>query len=341
MTDNMASTLRNKARDSRTIFGETRTQDQSTELSNPPSTPSAQGQDNEPSDPILAALDRTRRKLQEIAASDQPIAAERRRQLNQQLKDLKELVRHDTELAQLSQDRRNLHKNLTKPQGRRTKRSHPCPDLNDSDSNHPNPGNSDPSDSDGSSSGSISSPRHSHRRGRRCSRRSKELSIKINDLERLFRSDPNRYTTSTRKIDKALDFVDSHMRSVWKVEVRRSPETEAHFQTFVRWVRKTINGGTDGTVSLYEKYDEATQLENQSPFEFDAYLTSLEALMEDKGDRGSAMSFFAKLLKPLRDQMKASGDTLPEDRRQMVAKAQRAWEATLKKGRPNQNQSAK
>ena len=45
------------------------------------------------------------------------------------------------------------------------------------------------------------------------------------------------------------------MRSMWKVEVRRSPETEAHFQTFVRWVRKTTNGGTDGTVSLYEKYD--------------------------------------------------------------------------------------
>ena len=82
MTDNMASTLHNKARDSCTISRETRTQDQSTELSNPPSTPSAQGQDNEPSDPILAALDRTRRKLQEIAASDQPIAAERRRQLN-------------------------------------------------------------------------------------------------------------------------------------------------------------------------------------------------------------------------------------------------------------------
>ena len=84
------------------------------------------------------------------------------------------------------------------------------------------------------------------------------------------------------------------MRSLWKVEVRRSPETEAHFQTFVRWVRKTINGGTDGTVSLYEKYDKAKQLENQSPFEFDAYLTSLEALMENGGDRGSAMSFLCK-----------------------------------------------
>ena len=95
------------------------------------------------------------------------------------------------------------------------------------------------------------------------------------------------------------------------------------------------------TAALYEKYDEAKQLEKQSPFEFDAYLTSLEALMKDQEGRGSAMSFFAKLLKPLRDQMKASGDTLPEDRRQMVAKAQRAWEATLKKGRPNQDQLTK
>ena len=111
------------------------------------------------------------------------------------------------------------------------------------------------------------------------------------------------------------------MRSLWKVEVRRSPDSEAHFKTFVKWARKTINSETDGAVSLYEKYDEVRQLENQSPFEFDAYLTSLEALIEDKGDRGFAMLFFAKLLKPLRNQMKASGDILPEDRRQMVAKA--------------------
>ena len=105
------------------------------------------------------------------------------------------------------------------------------------------------------------------------------------------------------------------MRSLWKVEVRRSSDSEAHFKTFVKWARKTINGGTDGAISLYKKYDEARQLENQFLFEFDAYLTSLEALIEDKGDRSSAMSFFAKLLKLLRDQMKASGNILLEDRR--------------------------
>jgi len=51
--------------------------------------------------------------------------------------------------------------------------------------------------------------------------------------------------------------------------------------------------------------------------------------MDDIGNRSSAISFFIKLRRPLRDQMKASGDNLPEDRRQMVAKAQRAWEATF------------
>ena len=362
MPDNMASTSRNEARDSRTISGESGNQGQPTEPSGHPSTPLTQDQGDDPSDSILAALNRKRRQLQEIAVSDQPMAAERRRQLNQQLKDLKELARHDSELAQLSQDRQNLHKSLTKLQGRRVKQPHRRQNPSNSDSSDTDPSNSDPSDLDGSNSSSSSSDqdttRHGHRRGR--SRRSRGPGVKISeivkltsrstlrqwgdwkdDLERLFRSDPNRYTTSTRKIDKALDFVDSHMRSLWKVEVRRSPDSEAHFKTFVKWARKTINGGTDGAVSLYEKYDEARQLENQSPFEFDAYLTSLEALMEDKGDRGSAMSFFAKLLKQLRDQMKASGDTLPEDRRQMVAKAQRAWEATLKKGRSDRDQLAK
>ena len=92
---------------------------------------------------------------------------------------------------------------------------------------------------------------------------------------------------------------------------------------------------------MYEKYDKARQLENQSPFEFDAYLTSLEALMEDKDDYGSAMSFFAKLLKQLRDQIKASGDTLLEDRCQIVVKAQHTWEATLKKRRSDRDQLAK
>jgi hypothetical protein len=141
------------------------------------------------------------------------------------------------------------------------------------------------------------------------------------DLKQLFCSNAARYITAIRKIDKVLDYVDSHIGSLWKVEVRRTPDSKAYYRTFTQWARKIINGGTDGNISLYEKYDTTRQIDDQSPFEFNTYLTSLEALIDDIGNRGSAMSFFAKLRQPLRDQIKASGDTLPEDRRQMVAKA--------------------
>ena len=74
------------------------------------------------------------------------------------------------------------------------------------------------------------------------------------------------------------------MQFLQKVEVKRLLDSEAHFKTFVKWARKTINGGTNGGISLYKKYNKARQLENQSLFEFDAYLTTLEALMEDKDE---------------------------------------------------------
>ena len=127
------------------------------------------------------------------------------------------------------------------------------------------------------------------------------------------------------------------MRSLWKVEIKRLPRSKAHFKTFIKWVRKIINNGTDRAVALYGKYDKAKQLKNQFPFEFNAYLTSFKALIENQVGRGLAIPFFAKLLKPLRDQIKASSGTLPENRRQMVAKTQCAWEVILKKGRPNQD----
>ena len=115
------------------------------------------------------------------------MAAERRRQLNQQLKDLKELTRHDSELAQLSQDRQNLYKSLTKLQGRRVKRPHRRQDPSNSDSSDTDPSNSDPSDLDGSNSSSSSSDqdtaRHGHRRGR--SHRSRGPGVKISEIVKL------------------------------------------------------------------------------------------------------------------------------------------------------------
>ena len=70
MPDNIASTLQNEAHNSRTISSESGNQGQPTEPSGYPSTPLTQDQGDDPSDFILAALNRKRRQLQEIAISD-------------------------------------------------------------------------------------------------------------------------------------------------------------------------------------------------------------------------------------------------------------------------------
>ena len=186
MTDNMASTSHNENQGSRTIFRESQNQRQLTELSSHLSTPLTQDPDTNPSNPILTVLNRKRQQLHEIVASDQPMVAERRRQLNQQIKDLKKLVRYDSELSQLGQDDRERHKSLTKPQARRAKRPHRYQDLSDADSSGPDPSNSDPSDSDGSNSGSSLSDQDTSRHGRRRSRRrSWGPGVKISEIVKL------------------------------------------------------------------------------------------------------------------------------------------------------------
>ena len=60
MSDTMASTLYNEARDSRTISGEFGNQGQPTEPSGHPFTPLTQDQGDDPSDSILVALNRKR-----------------------------------------------------------------------------------------------------------------------------------------------------------------------------------------------------------------------------------------------------------------------------------------
>ena len=375
MANNMASTSHNETHDSQTISGESR--DQGQEPFNRPPSPS----DDEPTNLILAAIDKQRQQLLEIITSGQPMSAERRKQLNQQQKDLKEHVRQEAELRELTQE----YKTLAESSRRREKEKLPSrqdPSSSDSGDTGPSkskkrhkkkrspprrdPSSSDPSspdssDSDDSSSASSSSDRDSsrHSRGRRrgrSRRRSREQSVTIGevckltprsslrhwadwktDLERLFRNNPKRYTTSRKKIDKALDFTDQSLRSMWRVEEARSLGPDVSFKAFTKWVRTIINGGSDEATLVHERYEDARQQENQSPFEFDAYLTSLEILMDNKGDYDSAMSFYRKLQRPLRDQLKAS-KKLPKTRRRMVSKAQRLWEAILKRGRLSRDQ---
>ena len=60
--------------------------------------------DGNPSDPILSAIERTQQQLLDLATADEPMTADRRRSLERQLKDLKDLARHHLDLARLAQE---------------------------------------------------------------------------------------------------------------------------------------------------------------------------------------------------------------------------------------------
>jgi len=62
-------------------------------------------------DPILAALERKQRQLQDIATTDELMTPERRRSLERQVKDLKDLARYHLDLAQLAEEIQAMRQN--------------------------------------------------------------------------------------------------------------------------------------------------------------------------------------------------------------------------------------
>ena len=77
------------------------------------------------------------------------------------------------------------------------------------------------------------------------------------DLKQLFQNNPDWYDSNLQKIDKALNFVDTRVHSLWKEEVQHDSVAENCYVMFIKWSWKTINDGTNSALSLYEMYDEA------------------------------------------------------------------------------------
>jgi hypothetical protein len=89
---------------------------------------------------------------------------------------------------------------------------------------------------------------------------------------------------------------------------------------------------------VYEEYEEATQLDNQSPVDFDAYLSAIECELPEAADDVLANRFYSKLGDDVKQQIKVSGlGTLPKTRTEMVALAQRVWEGMRPRNRRSNN----
>jgi len=145
------------------------------------------------------------------------------------------------------------------------------------------------------------------------------------DIERVFEGDPYTYQTGAQKILKALDYLDSNLKSLWYTYSDQGDGIK-QWSVFLGWTRDNIQNGQNATATLYEQLNAAKQLPDKSPMQFNAYLSAIERDLPQQDEKASAMTFYSKLTKDLKRQFKTSDITIPETRAQCVAVAQRVWE---------------
>jgi hypothetical protein len=152
------------------------------------------------------------------------------------------------------------------------------------------------------------------------------------DIERVFEGDPDIYRKSSQKILKALDYLDRSLKSLWFTHSKQQGVKE--WPLFLEWTRENVHNGQNATATLYEQLNQAKQFSDQSPIQFNSYLAAIERDLPQQNEKASAMTFYSKLHRTLKQQFKTSDITIPETRAKCVSVAQRVWEG-LHDGKPS------
>jgi hypothetical protein len=151
------------------------------------------------------------------------------------------------------------------------------------------------------------------------------------DIERVFEGDPNTYQHGSQKVLKALDYLDSNLKSLWYTYTEQAGGIKK-WQHFLKWTRDNVQHGQNATATLYEQLNQAMQLSHKSPVQFNAYLASIERDLPQQTEQASAMTFYSKLSSELKRQFKTSNIQIPETRAKCVAISQRIWEGLHQDG---------
>ena len=95
------------------------------------------------------------------------------------------------------------------------------------------------------------------------------------DIERVFEGDPFTYRTGAQKILKALDYLDSNLKSLWYT-FSDQQKGVGRWSIFINWTWDNIQNGQNATATLYEQLNTAKQMPERSPVQFNAYLSAIE-----------------------------------------------------------------
>jgi len=147
------------------------------------------------------------------------------------------------------------------------------------------------------------------------------------DVQRAFDAAPYKYDNDRTKTIKALDHIHGDIKTIWNSHICTAPDEEYDWEAFITWLDMTIRDQGNDEMATQIEWAEARQRFDQTPWAFDAYLTSLEREMEPKGERTRAMEFFSRLRPSLRRAIRLSGiSPLPQTRQAMLSLATRMWE---------------
>lgn len=147
------------------------------------------------------------------------------------------------------------------------------------------------------------------------------------EIQRAFDAAPYKYDNDRTKVIKALSHLDEDSKTLWNNYIHTNPGEEYDWEAFLAWLDTTIRDQGNDEIATQIEWSKARQRVDQTPWAFDAHLTSLEREMEPKGERTRAMEFFSRLRPSLRHVIKLSGiNPLPQTRQAMLSLATRMWE---------------
>lgn len=147
------------------------------------------------------------------------------------------------------------------------------------------------------------------------------------EIQRAFDAAPYKYDNDRSKVIKALIHLHEDSKTMWNNHIRTAPDDEYDWEAFITWLDATVRDQGNDEVTTQIEWAKARQRFDQTPWAFDAYLTSLEREMEPKGERTRAMEFFSRLRPSLRRAIRLSGiNPLPQTRQAMLSLATRMWE---------------
>ena len=153
------------------------------------------------------------------------------------------------------------------------------------------------------------------------------------DLDKVFRGAPFRYKNNDNgMIIAANEHMDKDCRTLWNTHLKEIPEMGGNWEHFLDWTKTLIQDSTNFQPAIHDLWQSARQRPNQSPTDFNAYLSALEREMEPQTEYARALTFLSKLRYELKAQIRMTGvNPLPQTRQAMVSLASRVWQGMTSK----------